>query len=205
MAVEWHLRTASLVTVALSLLLNACGQDTETGSDTESGGTESPAAEAGETSLFSAEFTAYSSDALAVTYDEEAVPVGSWATVTVSPADRSTHFRLDVHEVEPDRDFGAHLHTQPCGPDTEDSGPHYQNETDPEQPSTDPQYANAGNEVWLDLRTDDTGTGTAETGVGWQVRPGEANSIVLHEEHTSTEHDSAGTAGERLSCVDVAL
>jgi superoxide dismutase, Cu-Zn family len=160
-----------------------------------------PAGTDGEELMFSVEFQPYDDEVQGVTYDEEAVPVDSWATVGVSAAEESTAFTLDVNGLEAERDFGAHLHTDPCGPDPEDSGPHYQNEPDPEQPSTDPAYANPENEVWLDFTTDSAGTATAETEVAWTVREGEANSVVLHEEHT----DEHGQAGDRLACIDLPL
>jgi superoxide dismutase, Cu-Zn family len=165
--------------------------------DTDADGTRTD----GDELMFSVEFQAFDAEAQGVTYDEAAVPVDSWATVGVSTEEDTTAFTLDVNGLEADRDFGAHLHTDPCGPEPEDSGPHYQNEPDPEQPSTDPAYANPENEVWLDFTTDSAGAATADTEVEWTVREGEANSVVLHEEHT----DEHGQAGDRLACIDLLL
>ncbi|GAA4804535.1 hypothetical protein GCM10023353_03860 [Tomitella cavernea] len=71
--------------------------------------------------------------------------------------------------MQPGRDFGAHAHTKPCGPEPSDSGPHYQNVQDPaataDSPSTDPAYANPQNEVWLDFTTDGSGVGYGRLGV----------------------------------------
>lgn len=145
-----------------------------------------------------------------VTYDEDAVPAGAEFTVTSTTTNEDgTEVTLEVDGLEAEREFGAHVHTDPCGDAPEDSGPHYQDEEDPDvaesEDSTDPDYANPENEVWLDFTTDDTGAASAEHTVDWQPREGEANSIVLHEEHTATEEDEAGTAGDRLACITVEL
>jgi len=148
-----------------------------------------------------------SEEGTAFTYDEAAVPAGSTVTVDEQDHDGTTTVTLDVNKLTPDRDFGVHVHTKPCGPEPSDSGPHYQNEPDPaatpDSPSTDPAYANPQNEVWLDITTDAQGAAHATTTVDWEFRDGEANSLVLHEKHTMTSPGHAGTAGDRLACVDV--
>ncbi|MBB4934209.1 Cu-Zn family superoxide dismutase [Lipingzhangella halophila] len=157
----------------------------------------------------SAAFGPYAEDAEAVTYDEEAVPEGAEVEVSVTGEDGGSEYSLSVSGLEANREFGSHLHTEPCGEDPADSGPHYQNEADPEadaeNPSTDPAYANPENEVWLDFATDENGNAEQEAEVDWVPREGEANSVVLHEEHTSEEEGAAGAAGDRLACVNVAL
>jgi Cu-Zn family superoxide dismutase len=72
---------------------------------------------------------------------------------------------------------------------------------DPVSPSVDPAYANAQNEIWLDFSTDAKGAANATATANWLFRKGEANSVVLHATHTSTEQGKAGTAGDRLACV----
>ena len=74
---------------------------------------------------------------------------------------------LTVHGLLPDRDYGAHVHAKPCGLTGADAGPHYQHEPDPVQPSTDPAFANADNEVWLDFTTDREGNGVAVAKQAW--------------------------------------
>ncbi|MFC3998357.1 superoxide dismutase family protein [Nocardiopsis sediminis] len=153
----------------------------------------------------SATFEAADSGADALTYSE-AVPEGSTIDVrVVANVAGGTDFSIRLDGLEPDRDYGAHVHTDPCGPDPDDSGPHYQNREDPEQPSTSPRFANPENEVWLDFTTDSDGAGGAQAGVTWQPREGEANSVVVHEHHTHTGPDDSGTAGDRLACVNVPL
>ncbi|WP_159944172.1 MULTISPECIES: superoxide dismutase family protein [unclassified Nocardiopsis] len=143
----------------------------------------------------------------AITYDETAVPEGATSDVQVRTEEGRTHVQFTGTGLEADRDFGAHVHTKPCGEEPGDSGPHYQNEVDPEasedSPSTDPAYANPENEVWLDFTTDESGNAVSTATVDWEFREGEARSLVLHDHHTSTEEDEAGTAGDRLACVSV--
>jgi len=143
----------------------------------------------------------------AVTYDETAVPEGATSDVQVRVQDGETYVQFTGTSLEADRDFGAHVHTQPCGERPEDAGPHYQNDPDPaataDEPSSDPAYANPENEVWLDFTTDDGGSAQSSATVEWEFREGEAQSLVLHEEHTMTGHGEAGTAGDRLACVTV--
>ena len=143
----------------------------------------------------------------AITYDETAVPEGATSDVQVREQDGQTSVRFTGTGLEADRDFGAHVHTRPCGEDPADAGPHYQNEVDPaateDEPSTDPEYANPENEVWLDFTTDESGNAVSEATVDWEFREGEARSLVLHEHHTNTGEGEAGTAGDRLACVSV--
>ncbi|GAB2513147.1 superoxide dismutase family protein [Nocardiopsis aegyptia] len=152
-------------------------------------------------------FMEWSEGAGAVTYDETAVPVGATADVQVREEGEQTSVQFTATGLEGDRDFGAHVHTQPCGEEPSDAGPHYQNEADPaateDEPSSDPAYANPENEVWLDFTTDADGNAVTTATVDWTFREGEARSLVLHDQHTSTEHGEAGTAGDRLACVTV--
>lgn len=152
-----------------------------------------------------ADFEPYGENVTAVTYDEELVSTEGEVDLEIIPGDGSTQFHLEVDDLEPERDYGAHIHTDMCGEDPDDAGPHYQDDPDPEQPSTDPTYANSDNEVWLDFTTDDDGEAESATEVDWLVRSGEAGSLVIHAEHTSHEEGSAGEAGDRLACVNVPL
>ncbi|MDX5970060.1 superoxide dismutase family protein [Rhodococcus opacus] len=142
----------------------------------------------------------------AFTYDEAAVPVGSSVTVDSDGDDGRTTVTLNATGLAPGRDFGVHAHTQRCGPQPADSGPHYQNNVDPaatpDTPSTDPAYANPQNEIWLDITTDGSGNAQASTTVDWEFRPDEAHSMVLHAQRTMTGPGQAGTAGDRLACID---
>src|SRR5262249_6364669 len=71
-------------------------------------------------------FAAYKPGTTAVTYDPAAVPPGAHATVTITSTATNTRVELTVAGLRPNRGYGAHLHTNPCGPTGADAGPHYQ-------------------------------------------------------------------------------
>ncbi|MFI9200634.1 superoxide dismutase family protein [Streptomyces sp. NPDC053048] len=138
-----------------------------------------------------------------MTFDTKAIPDGSGVTVTESVDDDETVVELSVEGIQANRTFGAHVHTEPCGNTPDASGPHYQNVKDPNPPSTDPQFANPRNEVWLDFTTNGRGDGDSSSTVQWRFRAGEARSVVIHEHATETAPGHAGMAGARLACVNV--
>ncbi|TLW93171.1 superoxide dismutase family protein [Saccharomonospora piscinae] len=165
------------------------------------------AAAAPEPVTFTAVLGTFESDlqgGTAVTYDTALVPRGGVAGVSslTSPA-RGTVTELTVRGLLPDRQYGAHVHVNPCGATGEAAGPHYQHVPDPEQPSTDPAYANPENEIWLDLTTDSEGAGKSRSEVAWTFGERKPASVVIHERHTATGEGEAGAAGARLACVDV--
>ncbi|MGH3906123.1 MAG: superoxide dismutase [Pseudonocardiaceae bacterium] len=141
----------------------------------------------------------------AFTYNPDLAPVGAKVTVTVTPTDGATTATFDALGLLPNRGYAVHLHTKPCGPTGDAAGPHFQHEIDPaatpDQPSTDPQYANPRNEIWLDVRTDATGSGTSTTEVPFVFTDRRPASVVVHEAMTTmTEPGEAGMAGDRLAC-----
>ncbi|MGH3935728.1 MAG: hypothetical protein ACRDS1_12265, partial [Pseudonocardiaceae bacterium] len=93
----------------------------------------------------------------AVTYNPALAPVGAAILTSVQSAgyDHSQAVAtVSVAGLPPNRGYAVHAHTQACGSTGEDAGPHYQNRIDPaatpESPSTNPEYANPRNEIWLD-------------------------------------------------------
>src|SRR4029450_2813644 len=135
---------------------------------------------------------------VAVTYDQTAVPLGAKVFKLSLHDSHGTVVLLGVSGLAPSHEYGAHVHTKPCGANPADSGPHYQNTPDPHQPSTDPAYANNRNEIWLDFTTDPQGNGFVTSKVDWTVTdPQHPRSVVLHEHHTHT----GGAAGARLACI----
>ena len=144
----------------------------------------------------------------AVTYNPAVAPEGAHLAVTVSDSDDGgTIVTLEAEGLLPDRGYAAHAHVKPCGPTGADAGPHFQNTPDPaaepDHPSTDPAYANPGNEVWLDLHTDADGDGHAETEVPFAFEENRSpRSLVVHEAETTDTHAGhAGTAGGRAACI----
>jgi Cu-Zn family superoxide dismutase len=146
----------------------------------------------------SGQFQPYSPNTSTVTYDQTAVPPGARVfTLNLRNLNR-TVVVLGVHGLAPSREYGAHVHTKTCGANPADAGPHYQNVPDPQQPSTNPAYANNRNEIWLDFTVDAQGNGLAIASVDWQFPDAQrARSVVIHEHHTHTD----GTAGARLACM----
>ncbi|MDI3405880.1 superoxide dismutase family protein [Streptomyces cavernicola] len=131
----------------------------------------------------------------AKTYDLDLVPAGAHIKVTQAAGDSGNVVTLQVDGLKANRAYGVHVHQKPCGTQPDDAGGHYQNRVDPVQPSKDPAYVNPSNEVWLDFTTDGKGEGVAASRHGWNFRPGEAASVVLHREQ--------GGAGDRLACFSV--
>ncbi|MGH3812641.1 MAG: hypothetical protein ACRDUV_09325 [Pseudonocardiaceae bacterium] len=118
----------------------------------------------------------------------------------------STVAELMVTGLLPNRGYAVHAHTNACGATGEAAGPHYQNRIDPaatpQAPSTNPEYANPSNEIWLDVRTDAAGSGTSQTTVPFMFTDRAPGSIVVHEAMaTATHPGQAGQAGARLACL----
>jgi Cu-Zn family superoxide dismutase len=206
---------------ALVLSLTACagapegaGDEPAPGPTEEATGSPTPGVESqvpeptGE--LGSGEFAPYAEGATAVTYDER-VPEGSSAEVTVNEDGGKTTVNLSVKGLEPESEYGSHVHVAACGSDPDDAGPHYQDQQDPETQgqedsetaSTDPVYANPKNEIWLDFTTDAEGNADVESSVDWQFREGEGRSVVIHATHTGMQEGEAGEAGDRLACITI--
>lgn len=142
----------------------------------------------------------------AITYDPELAPPGGQMSVTLIPTDGSTRATLDISGFLPDRGYAVHLHTNECGPTGAAAGPHFQHRVDPaatpEEPSSDPEYANPDNEVWLDVRTDGLGAGTSTTEVPFVFTDRVPGSVVMHEAAlTATGPGEAGQAGDRVACL----
>jgi Cu-Zn family superoxide dismutase len=189
----------------LLLALGACSSDKKSGAGSSTAST-SPGASAPAQNV-SGTFAAYAGPStVAVTYKGSQVPVGATAKVTISVIDSKTQVSLHVDGLQPKRPYGAHVHNKICGAKPADAGSHYQNTKDPKQPSTNPEFANANNEVWLDFTTDDKGAADVSAAVPWMFRSGAQgpHSVVIHATHTMTTSGHAGTAGARLACITIA-
>lgn len=163
----------------------------------------SPAPRIAEATLGSA-----TSDGPGLTYNPALAPEGASLRAELAPNAGGTTVTLTSRGLLPNRGYAAHAHLNACGPTGEAAGPHYQNNPDPMattfRASTDPAYANPQNEIWLDLRTDGSGSGTATTTVPWPTSNRGPNSIVMHEAmQTMTGPGVAGTAGGRIACLDL--
>lgn len=141
----------------------------------------------------------------AFTYDPAMAPVGAQLSVTLTASNGSTTAKLDVSGLLPNRGYAVHLHNNACGRTGDTAGPHFQHRVDPaatpDTPSTDPAFANPRNEIWLDIRTAATGSGTSNTEVPFVFADRVPASVVVHEHMvTATEPGKAGKAGARVAC-----
>jgi len=195
----------SAAVVGLFLAATACGGSTQTPAPASpSPSAASPSGEASATNARQMVVTAtFAQDDAAVNYDKTLVPNGAKALVAEYVFDGATTVTLNVRGLAPNRAYGAHAHTMPCGPTGDAAGPHFQHKPDPVKPSVDPVYANPANEIWLDFKTDAHGDATTATTVPWTFQNSRAGSVVIHAEPTQTAPGKAGTAGARLGCVSV--
>jgi Cu-Zn family superoxide dismutase len=113
---------------------------------------------------------------------------------------------VHVAGLQPNRGYAVHAHTKACGATGEDAGPHYQHRIDPaatpQAPSTNPEYANPRNEIWLDLRTNSVGSASSSAIVPFSFTDRTPASIVVHEAQTTATHPGhAGQAGARIACL----
>ena len=154
--------------------------------------------------------TAPNPGAEAVTYNPALAPDGAGILAAVMPLSWEysprTVVTLSVAGLQPNRGYAVHAHTKACGTTGEDAGPHYQHRIDPaatpQTPSTNPEYANPQNEIWLDLRTDADGSASIHTSVPFNITDQTPRSIVVHEATTTaTAPDQAGQAGARIACL----
>jgi len=145
----------------------------------------------------------------AITYDRALAPVDAAILTSMTPSDENSSHTVATMVVAgllPNRGYAVHAHTNACGPAGKDAGPHYQNHIDPaatpQKPSTNPQYANPRNEIWLDIHTDANGSTSSSTTVPFSFTDRTPGSIVVHEkETTATAPGQAGQAGARIACL----
>ncbi|TQS44912.1 superoxide dismutase family protein [Cryptosporangium phraense] len=196
-------RSAALVLAATALVAAGCGgTDSSDGPETAASG----ALEAPQPITAQGTFSGYSPGRKAVSYDSALVPSGATAHLVIGQVVDTTTVTLSVTGLLPNRTYGAHLHTKPCGATGEAAGPHYQHRMDPaasaSPPSVNPAYANAQNEVWLDVTTDSQGDGESKSTQMW-VFTETPKSLVIHADKTQTMAGRAGTAGKRVACLSV--
>jgi Cu-Zn family superoxide dismutase len=103
---------------------------------------------------------------------------------------------LHVEGLPSGRSFGSHLHRDNCS--SAFGGPHYQ-APDPANPVS--ANADADHEVWLDFTTNAAGRARSQASVPFEVLSA-SRSVVIHQNaHTAV----GGTAGQRLTCLDIAI
>jgi Cu-Zn family superoxide dismutase len=129
----------------------------------------------------------------AIVYDRTLTPEGAQASVTAESRGGKTLTSLVVEGFLPNHRYGAHLHTNPCGPRAADAGGHYQHQVN---------HASRKSEVWLDVTTDASGAGRATARQKWAFDPVHPpRALVIHASPTKTKGIQAGTAGARIACL----
>jgi Cu-Zn family superoxide dismutase len=139
-------------------------------------------------------------------YDTALFPAGGTANVQAVIGGTTTLVRLQVGGLLPNRRYGSHVHYLPCGATGAAAGAHYQYVPDPATggsktaASTNPDYANPRNEIWLDFTTNGAGAASSQSVVSWRMPADHrARSVIIHAMGT----DNTGAAGARLACIDV--
>ncbi|MFG2907129.1 superoxide dismutase [Kitasatospora sp. NPDC048286] len=151
-------------------------------------------------------FGDFAANPAAPTYDTTKVPAGAKATVQVVAAGGSTLVRMEVSGLLPSTVYGSHAHVNACGANGDAAGGHFEHTPDPKGASTDPQFANPTNEIWLDFQTDAQGHAVVWSKQPWDFSDGRApKSVILHAMKTETAAGSAGKAGSRLACANAAF
>ncbi|GAB3481053.1 hypothetical protein GCM10027521_18260 [Amycolatopsis cihanbeyliensis] len=140
----------------------------------------------------------------AYTYNQQLAPAGAELTVDAEKLDQATRVTFEVNGLLPNRGYAVHVHTDPCGPNGEAAGPHFQKNQNPDSGTHDPAYANPDNEIWLDLRTGEEGEGETTAEVPFTFAERVPASVVVHaQESTATAPGEAGKAGDRIACLTV--
>ena len=142
----------------------------------------------------------------AITYDPDLAPIGAAMTATIVPTSEGSRAQLTVLGLLPDRGYAVYAYDKACGATADAAGERFQDQPDPEAtssaPSTDPRYANPENEIWLDVRTDDAGVGTAATTIPFVLTNHVPGSLVVHAAmHTPRDPTQAGNIGAPIACL----
>ena len=142
----------------------------------------------------------------AITYDPDLAPIGAAMTATIIPTSEGSRAQLTVLGLLPDRGYAVYAHDKTCGTTTSAAGERFQIHRDPAAtsaaPSTDPNYANPDNEIWLDVRTDDAGTGTSATTIPFVLTDRVPGSLVVYAGmHTPPNPAQAGNVGAPIACL----
>jgi Cu-Zn family superoxide dismutase len=154
--------------------------------------------------------TASATTTRAETYNPALAPMGAHLKAALVPSGETTNAEFTVSGLLPNRGYAVHANVNTCGGSPGGVGPHYQNRIDPAvnptavgvAPSSDPQYANPNNEIWLDVRTDSSGSGTSRTTAPFVFTDRGPGSIVVGEaQQTATGPGEAGNGGAPIACL----
>jgi Cu-Zn family superoxide dismutase len=142
----------------------------------------------------------------AITYNPDLAPIGAALTATIIPTSEGSTAQLTVLGLLPDRGYTVYAYEKACGPTANAAGARFQNRRDPaatsSAPSTHPQYANPDNEIWLDVRTDDAGTGTSAATLPFVLTDRAPGSLMIYATmRAPQERARAGSIGSPVACL----
>jgi Cu-Zn family superoxide dismutase len=134
----------------------------------------------------------------AVTYNNKSVPKGSWVQVVEKPNNKGGIIvTLKVRGLQPNKNYGARVHTRPCGATPAAAGRQTQNSRYDDWGRLHSSYEE--NEVWLDFKTDRFGNATSESWKSWRLnnrQDDQAHSVVI-------DSNGSHAAKARVACVTV--
>jgi superoxide dismutase, Cu-Zn family len=151
--------------------------------------------------------TTPSSKSKAISYNPDLAPIGAAMTATVIPTSEGSMAELTVFGLLPNRAYVAYAYTKACGATVDAAGRRFQNHLDPaasiRAPSTNHEYANPENEIWLDVRTDAAGAGNSRTTVPFILSDRTPGSFVVHDAAPIPTEDQGqgGKVGGRVACL----
>lgn len=195
--------TIAIVTAAVALLPAACGGVTLAAERAKTLHGDATLQAPAQTPLVG---SASATTTRAETYNPALAPLGAHLSASLTPSGgKSTTAEFTVSGLLPNRGYAAQAHVNTCGGSPGGVGPNYQNRIDPAvsptavggAPSSDPQYANPQNEIWLDVRTDANGAGTSRTTVPFVFTDRGPGSIVVGD----AQQTSPGMDGAPVACL----
>jgi superoxide dismutase, Cu-Zn family len=195
----------AVVATAMTFTPVACGDDES--SEESQAPAPAPAGPPNTSTLSGVDtFVAPSPGAEAVTYNPALVPEGASILASIMPAGfgyTETRANLSAAGLLPNHAYVVRAHTQACGATAEDAGPPYQNRVDPaatpQGASTNPQYANPRNELWLDIRTDSDGSASSGASVPFTFTDRAPASVVVYD----AAPGQAGQLGAPIACLNL--
>ncbi|MGH3768210.1 MAG: hypothetical protein ACRDS0_32185 [Pseudonocardiaceae bacterium] len=150
---------------------------------------------------------AAASPATAITYNPALAPVGGQMKATMTPSGETTIADLTVSGLVPNRSYSVVAHVNTCGGVPGGEGPRFQDHIDPAaaasgKPSTNPEYSSATNEIWLDVHTDASGSGTSHATVPFVFTDRGPGSLVVHDQaETTATSGQGGQTSDRVACL----
>ena len=158
----------------------AAGIPGSTGGDDRCSTSGSGSAPAG---LIQGTFGPFCDNAVASTYNTDAIPNEAAGIVTVSETNADTTVQFTAQGFAPERTYSAQLHENACGAAPSDAGAEIQG----------PSQGTGGSGLAVDFTTDSTGNATATATVPWTLPDsGNGRSLLIFDEGGSGDGQAAG-------------